>query len=139
MAEESRLAALRSYGLLDAARPAVLDELSRLAASVFDTPMSAVSLVDQDRQWLAGKVGALDVAGPRELSFCAHTLDGPRQLVVPDAREHPIFRDYGNVTGDPHIRFYAGAPLVDEDGYALGAVCVIDDRPREISDRQRDV
>jgi signal transduction histidine kinase len=138
-AEQARLAALRSYGLLDAARPAVLDELTRLAASVLDTPMSLVTLVDADRQWFAGRTGLSHDQDPRAISFCAQVVEDGRPLVVPDAREHPVFRDYANVTGRPHIRHYAGAPLVDHDGYVLGAVCVLDDQPREIGDRQLDL
>ena len=139
LAEEARLAALRSYGLLDAARPAVLDELTRLAASIFDTPMSAVTLVDADRQWFAGKTGLADDQASRENSFCAQVADDRQPLVVPDAREHPVFRGYETVTGSPHIRLYAGAPLIDQDGYALGTVCVLDDRSRDFGDRQRDI
>lgn len=139
LTEEARLAALRSYGLLDAARPAVLDELSRLAASVFDTPMAAVTLIDSDRQWFAGKTGLAGDHTSRATSFCAQVVSDRRPLVVPDAREHPVFRGYANVTGDPHIRLYAGAPLVDQDGHALGAVCVLDHRPRDLGDRQCDV
>jgi signal transduction histidine kinase len=138
-AEQARLAALRSYGLLDAARPAVLDDLTRLAASVLDTPMSLVTLVDADRQWFAGRTGLSHDQDPRASSFCAQVVEDGRPLVVPDAREHPVFRDYANVTGRPHIRHYAGAPLVDHDGYVLGAVCVLDDQPREIGDRQLDL
>jgi signal transduction histidine kinase len=138
-AEEARLVALHSYGLLDAARPPVLDELSRLAASVFDTPMASVTLVDADRQWFAGKTGLTNDQDPREISFCARVVEQGSPLIVPDARAHPEFRDYANVIGNPHIRLYAGAPLVDEDGYLLGAVCVIDDKPRQIGDRQQDV
>ena len=139
LTEGARLAALRSYGLLDAARPAVLDELTRLAASVFDTPMSAVTLIDEDRQWFAGKTGLAGDQTSLDISFCARVTADRQPLVVPDAREHPVFRGYDNVTGSPHVRFYAGAPLHDQDGYALGAVCVIDDRPRELGDRQRDM
>ncbi|MFI6071923.1 sensor histidine kinase [Actinoplanes sp. NPDC051343] len=138
-AEEARLVALRSYGLLDAARPAVLDDLSRLAASVFDTPMSAVTLVDTDRQWFAGRTGLANDQDPRDISFCAAVVEQGTPLVVPDARAHPVFRDYANVTGRPHIRLYAGAPLIDQDGHLLGAVCVLDDAPGPISDRQVDV
>jgi signal transduction histidine kinase len=138
-AEQSRLVALHSYGLLDAPRPAVLDELSRLAASVFDTPMAMVSLVDAHRQWFAGKTGMTHDEDPREISFCAHVVEQGSPLIVPDARAHPVFRDYANVTGQPHIRLYAGAPLIDQDGYLLGTVCVLDDSPRQISDRQIDV
>jgi signal transduction histidine kinase len=138
-AEEARLVALHSYGLLDAARPAVLDELSRLAASVFDTPMSAVTLVDTDRQWFAGRTGLANDQDPRDISFCAAVVEQGTPLVVPDARAHPVFRDYTNVTGRPHIRLYAGAPLIDQDGHLLGTVCVLDDAPRPISDRQVDM
>jgi signal transduction histidine kinase len=138
-AEQSRLVALHSYGLLDAPRPAVLDELSRLAASVFDTPMALVSLVDADRQWFAGRTGLAHDQDPREISFCAHVVEQVSPLIVPDARAHPVFRAYANVTGQPHIRLYAGAPLIDQDGYVLGSVCVLDDSPRQISDRQIDV
>lgn len=138
-AEQGRLVALHSYGLLDAARPAVLDELSRLAASVFDTPMSSVTLVDADRQWFAGKTGLANDQDPRAISFCAQVVERGTPLIVPDARAHPLFRDYANVTGGPRIRLYAGAPLIDQDGYLLGTVCVLDDVPREISDRQIDV
>jgi signal transduction histidine kinase len=138
-AEQSRLIALHSYGLLDAARPAVLDELSRLAASVFDTPMSAVTLVDADRHWFAGKTGLAHDQDPREISFCTYVVEQGTPLIVPDTRAHPVFRDFANVTGQPHVRLYAGAPLIDQDGYLLGSVCVLDDAPRQISDRQVDV
>jgi signal transduction histidine kinase len=138
-AEEARLIALHSYGLLDAARPAVLDELSRLAASVFDTPMSSVTLVDIDRQWFAGRTGLANDQDPRNISFCSAVVEQGTPLIVPDARAHPVFRDYANVTGRPHIRLYAGAPLIDQDGYLLGTVCVLDDVARQISDRQIDV
>jgi signal transduction histidine kinase len=138
-AEEARLVALHSYGLLDAPRPAVLDELSRLAASVFDTPMSSVTLVDADRQWFAGRTGLAGDQDPRSVSFCARVVEGGTPLIVPDAREHPEFRHYPKVTGEPGIRLYAGAPLIDQDGYLLGTVCVLDDVPRQIGDRQADV
>jgi GAF domain-containing protein len=138
-AEQSRLVALHSYGLLDAPRPAVLDELTRLAAAVLDTPMALVSLVDADRQWFAGRTGLAHEQDPRHISFCTHVVEQGSPLVVPDARAHPVFRDYANVTGRPHIRLYAGAPLIDQDGYVLGTVCVLDDSPRQISDRQVDL
>ena len=130
------MAAVHSYGLLDAARPVVLDDLTRLAARIFDTPMSTVSLIDRDRQWFAGATGMSGNEDPRGVSFCAHLVDHPRPLVVEDAREDDRFRSYANVTGAPFIRFYAGVPLVSEDGYVLGSVCVIDREPRRIGDRQ---
>ncbi|MER7008247.1 GAF domain-containing sensor histidine kinase [Dactylosporangium sp. NPDC000555] len=136
--EEARLSALHSYGVLDTPRPAELDDLTRLAASVFGTPMSAVSLIDRDRQWFAGKTGIAEDQTPLDVSFCAHTIPDRRPLVVPDARTDGRFRSYANVTADPHIRFYAGAPLIDDDGFALGAMCVIDDRPGDLGPRQHE-
>lgn len=139
MSEQARLAALRSYGLLDAARPTALDDLSRLATSVFGTRIAGVSLIDDQRQWQAGKAGPVPDETPRAISFCARVVDGRGALVVPDASAHPEHRHWPNVTGDPNVRFYAGTPLVDGDGHVLGTMCVIDDRPGEIGDRQLDM
>ncbi|GIM88256.1 sensor histidine kinase [Paractinoplanes toevensis] len=135
-AEHSRLAALHTYGLLDAVRPVVLDDLTRLAARIFDTPMSTVTLVDRNRQWFAGNTGMDGSEAPRAISLCAWMLDDPRPLIVPDARVDPRFRDYANVTGAPYLRFYAGVPLVNPDGHILGSVCVLDREPREIDERE---
>lgn len=137
-AEEARLAALRSYRVLDRPRPAGLDALTGLAATLFETPISAVSLIDRDRQWFAGSTGLADSQTPRSVSFCAHTLPDKKLLVVPDARLDDRFAGYPNVREAPHIRFYAGAPIVDEDGFALGALCVVDDQPRDVTDRLLD-
>ncbi|GAA0733205.1 HAMP domain-containing histidine kinase [Dactylosporangium roseum] len=136
--EEARLSALHSYGVLDRPRPRELDDLTRLAASIFDTPMSAVALVDRDRQWYAGNTGLAGSESPRDVSFCAVTAHERRQLVVPDARSDERFHAFANVVGDPYVRFYAGSPLIDDDGHALGALCVVDDRPGVAGDRQRE-
>jgi signal transduction histidine kinase len=136
--EEARLSALYSYGVLDAPRPAALDELTRLGSSIFGTSMSTVTLVDRERQWFAGRTGITADETPRSISFCAETIPTRRTLVVPDARADAHFRDYPNVTGDPYIRFYAGAPLVDDDGYVLGAFCVKDDRPGDLAPRRQE-
>ncbi|KHD79316.1 histidine kinase [Actinoplanes utahensis] len=128
--------ALRSYQVLDRARPPVLDDLTRLAASMFDTPMAAISLVDRDRQWFAGRHGLADEQTPLDVSFCRHVVPDGKPLIVPDATRDSRFAGLSNVTGAPNIRFYAGAPIVDEDGHTLGAMCVIDDRPRDIDERQ---
>lgn len=134
--DETRVAALQSYRLLDAARPAVLDELTRLASAVFETSMSTVTLVAPDRQWFAGSTGMPSSGGPLTTSFCGVVVDKRVPLIVRDALVHPVFRAWENVTGAPHIRFYAGVPLVDEDGFLLGTMCVLDDRPGEAGDRQ---
>jgi signal transduction histidine kinase len=134
--EHDRLAALHTYGLLDAVRPVVLDDLTRLAARIFDTPMATVTLVDADRQWFAGNTGMDGKEAPRAISLCAWMIDDPRPLIVPDTHHDLRFRHYSNVTGAPFIRFYAGVPLVSEDGFILGSVCVLDRRPRSIGERQ---
>ncbi|MEU4691469.1 GAF domain-containing sensor histidine kinase [Actinoplanes sp. NPDC023714] len=136
--ELARLAALRSYRILDRPRPVVLDDLTRLAAGMFGTPISAVSLIDHDRQWFAGRVGIAEDQTPLDVSFCAHVVPARAPLIVPDATEDSRFAGYANVAGEPGIRFYAGAPVIDEDGHVLGAMCVVDTEPREVSDRQVD-
>ncbi|WP_328467632.1 GAF domain-containing sensor histidine kinase [Actinoplanes sp. NBC_00393] len=136
--EEARLAALHSYRVLDRPRAPVLDDLTRLAAGMFDTPMAAVSLIDRDRQWFAGSVGLADEQTSLDVSFCTHVVGARKTLIVPDATRDARFAGYPNVTGAPNIRFYAGAPIIDEQGHALGAMCVIDDAPRGTSDRQID-
>ncbi|BBH68918.1 sensor histidine kinase [Actinoplanes sp. OR16] len=137
--EATRLAAVHSYRLLDAPRPTVLDELTRLASSVFETSMSTVTLVDRDRQWFAGNTGMPDSGGPLATSFCGRVVDRRLALVVQDALDHPVYRTWGTVTGTPNIRFYAGVPLIDEDGHMLGTMCVLDDRPGSAGDRQLDM
>ncbi|MFI5897074.1 sensor histidine kinase [Actinoplanes sp. NPDC051513] len=136
MSEQSRLAALDSYGLLDSVRPVVLDDLTRLATRIFDTPMSTVTLVDHDRQWFAGNTGMDGNEAPRSISLCSWMIDNPRPLIVDDARLDARFQNYSNVTGDPYIRFYAGVPLINDDGFVLGSVCVLDRETRTIGDRQ---
>ncbi|MFC4064498.1 GAF domain-containing sensor histidine kinase [Actinoplanes subglobosus] len=134
--ERARLSAVRSYEVLDRPRPAALDDLTRLAASMFDTPMAAVSLIDRDRQWFAGSHGLADEQTPLDVSFCRHVIPSGKPLIVPDASQDSRFADLPNVVGKPNVRFYAGAPIVDEDGHTLGAMCVIDDRPRQVDDGQ---
>ena len=134
-----RLAAVHSYGLVDAPRPVVLDELTRLAGSVFETPMSTVTLVGADRQWFAGNTGMPTAGGPVDGSFCRLVVDRRVPLIVEDALEHPVYRSWATVVGAPHIRFYAGVPLVDEDGQLLGTMCVLDDKPRQVGDRQMEM
>ncbi|MEV6305945.1 GAF domain-containing sensor histidine kinase [Actinoplanes sp. NPDC051861] len=138
--EDARLAAVHSYHLLDAPRPVVLDELTRLASSVLETPMSTVTLIDRDRQWFAGNTGMPGAGeGPLSSSFCGRVVDRRLSLVVADTLAHPEYRTWSNVVGVPHIRFYAGVPIVDEDGFVIGTMCVLDHQPREISDRQLDL
>lgn len=131
--ESVRLGHLRSLRILDTPAEERFDRLTRLAKRLLDVPIALVSLVDEHRQWFKSSTG-LDVREtPREDSFCGHAILGDDYLVVPDATKDARFADNPLVTGEPHIRFYAGIPLKCMDGTKLGTFCVIDTKPRKIS------
>ncbi|WP_148294125.1 GAF domain-containing protein, partial [Azospirillum sp. B506] len=128
--EEDRLAALQRFELLDTPAEPAFDQITRLAAKLLKVPVALISLVDRDRQWFKSRIGLPVQETPREHAFCAHALESDALLVVGDARQDERFANNPLVTGDPNIRFYAGAPLRTADGLALGTICVIDDQPR---------
>jgi len=141
--EQLRLAALRGYALLDTPPEAAFDRLAALAARIFDVPLALVSLIDQERQWFKacqGPAGAdLTLSEtPRDVAFCAHTILAADVLVAEDARLDSRFADNPFVLGEPHLRFYAGAPLLTAEGQAVGSLCLIDFQPREFSSAQRE-
>ena len=136
--EAARLEALRRYDILDTAPDAAFDDFTRLAAHICGVPTAVVSLVAEDRQWFKAKVGMSACETSRAVSFCAHALLRPDVFIVPDAAADPRFADSPLVTGDPHVRFYAGAPLVTPDGFSLGALCVMDQAPRTLTTAQQD-
>ncbi len=127
--EEYRLAALHSYDILDTPREERFDRIVRMAARVFGSPIALISLVDRDRQWFKASVGLDAKETPRMISFCTHAIEQRDVFVVGDAAADPRFATNPLVTGEPRIGFYAGAPLVTNDGHALGTVCVIDRNP----------
>ena len=128
--EAGRLEALLAYDVLDTEPEAAFDGLARAAASICAAPMSAVSLVDGDRQWFKARVGLDMGETPRDVSFCARAMHGDGLFVVPDTQLDARFRENRLVTGEPYLRFYAGAPIRASNGAPLGALCVLDIQPR---------
>jgi len=128
--EAERLQELRGYGVLDSPNEAEFDAIVRQAASLMDTPIAMISLIDEDRQWFKAKVGVDASQTPRTISFCTHAIRSDAVMVVNDAQADPRFVNNPFVTGDPNIRFYAGAPLRTETGRRIGTICVIDRTPR---------
>lgn len=134
--ETKRLEALRKYKILDSSPEAAYDSITALAATICEVPTAFISFVDKDRQWFKSKVG-LDVCETdREVAFCAHTIMRDDVLVIEDAKENELFKDNPLVTGEPFIRFYAGAPIRNSEGMGLGSVCVVDRVPGKLTDVQ---
>lgn len=134
--ETDRLAALYALDILDSAPEQDFDDIVNLASNVCGTPMALVTLVDTDRQWFKARVGTDLTETSRDMSFCAHAILGRDLLVVPDTTKDARFADNPTVQGDGGIRFYAGAPLVTTEGFALGTLCVVDREPRTLDVEQ---
>jgi PAS domain S-box-containing protein len=134
--EIARLEVLGQYNILDTAPEEAFDDFTRLAVQICETPIALITLVDHHRQWVKSKIGWTSPETSRDNSFCAHTILGNEILVVQDAWADERFVTNPLVTAEPHIRFYAGAPLMTASGYALGTLCVIDYVPRELSPQQ---
>ncbi|MDP9016966.1 MAG: PAS domain S-box protein, partial [Candidatus Eremiobacteraeota bacterium] len=125
--EAARLAALRRYDILNSGSDAAYDALTQLAASIAGTPIALVSLIDDDRLWFKANFGGPAVEEiPRDDAICSHAILHTEIFEIHDAREDPRFYDNPLVIGEPHIRFYAGVPLITSDGFAIGSLCVMD-------------
>ena len=134
--EDTRLARLRAFGILDTPPELAFDCITRLAAAVLDTPIAAISLIDERRQWFKSRVGLEATETPRDVAFCTHAILSNEVLVVSDALKNDAFCKNPLVTGELGIRFYAGAPLTTRDGLNIGRVCVIDQKPRKPTPEQ---
>ena len=134
--EDQRLRDLERHGVIGMASDEHFERIVELASSIFQVPMSLISLVEKDRQWFLTRKGLAATETPRTMAFCAHAIADDQVLVVPDARADERFCTNPLVMNEPHIRFYAGAPLHSPDGHNLGTLCVIDQQPRQPSNEQ---
>jgi GAF domain-containing protein len=135
--EQKRLKVLWQYEILDTVPEEVFDDLTDLAARICNVPMAKISLVDEDRQWFKSRIGIRHSETARNIAFCAHAILQKELFIVPDAARDARFAHSPLVKSGPKIRFYAGAPLTTPDGYALGALCVMDRVPRRLSENQQ--
>ncbi|MES2744599.1 MAG: response regulator [Bdellovibrionota bacterium] len=135
--EHRRLSSLDSYAILDTLPEPVFDDITLLASQICQTPIALISFVDANRQWFKSRVGLDAEQTPRSLAFCNYTIEQHELFTVPDASADERFRDNSLVTEDPNIRFYSGAVLKSASGEALGSLCVIDTKPRELTEAQQ--
>ena len=134
--DAARLQELRSYGVLDSPDEQAFDDIGALVRDIAGTPIGIISLVDENRQWFKSCIGLDAKETPRNISFCGHTILQRTPLLINDALDDPRFCDNPLVIQEPHIRFYAGFPLISSNGLALGSLCAVDQQPRQLHDSQ---
>ena len=137
--EEGRLLSLHTLGLLDTKPEERFDRITRTATTVFNVPISTLTLVDAKREWFKSVCGLDQKEGDRAISFCGHTLLANDVFVIPDTKLDERFADNPMVTGKPYIRFYAGVPIMSADGQRIGVFCIKDTKPRKFSKDDEDV
>jgi len=135
--ETARLKALQEYKVMDTLPEQAYDNFTKLASIICKAPIALITLLDEDRQWFKSKIGISISETAREIAFCATAIQQPDVFVVPDTLNDERFRNNPLVLAEPNFRFYAGAPLIDEEGYALGTICVLDRVPREVAPDQQ--
>ncbi len=136
--EEKRLEALKKLNILDSMPEKQFDDITKLASIICGTPMTLITLIDENRQWFKSKIGLEGTETPRDVSFCRYAIMDDKVFEVENALKDSRFVNNPFVTGDPNVRFYAGAPLKTEEGYNLGALCVIDTKPNKLSAEQKE-
>ena len=135
--EIKRLHALKEYSILDTMAEEEYDDITYLASQICQTPISLISLIDEKRQWFKSHHGLEATETPKEFAFCAHAINDKNNIfIIPDSRKDKRFHDNPLVTDDPHVIFYAGIPLTNKDGFALGTLCVIDNEPNSLDEFQ---
>lgn len=137
--ESKRVEELRSYLMLDTPKDIDLDELTKIASLVCDTPIALISLVDENRQWFKSKVGFNAEETPRNISFCTYAIEQDDVFIVENAINDDRFKDNPLVKGKPNIRFYAGQPLKSKNGYNVGTLCVIDMKEKKLNEFQIEI
>jgi signal transduction histidine kinase len=136
--EDERILALKSLDILDTEDEAIFDKMTKLAATICNVPIALISLVDENRQWFKSKFGLGANETPREISFCGHAINQNEIFCVEDSTKDNRFKDNPLVTSDPNVIFYAGHPLICLDGFAIGTLCVIDHKPRTLTELQKE-
>ena len=132
--ESRRMTALKKLNILDTPIQESFERITRITKALFDVPIVSFTLVDSDRQWFKSVQGLDLCEGPRKISFCGHVINQDELFIINDTHLDPRFADNPYVTGEPHIRFYAGYPVHAEDGSKIGSLCLIDTKPRDFKD-----